>query len=512
MSRRRSAWIGVAIAIVGVLAVALHAWRIAGVPHGLFVDETSIGYNAWQIAQSGHDEHGVAWPLYFRAFGEYKNPVYIYFLAAIYKVFGLSETATRAASFAAWLIGSLLLFDLFRRLTKDRAVLLYAVICLGFTPWLFTLSRISFEVISLFPLLALHLWAVYRAYEGADARWALLGGIALGAAAYAYSTFRMLAPLYALAAMLVYSRREFRRRNAWLLAGFAATALPLAFYLLTHAGNLTARFGELTYLHDPGSTAWDKAAIFMGRYLEYFGPDFLARHGDSIERHHTGYGGQLLLATILLALFGLVSAWRRGSSFTRLLAVGAAIAPLAAALTRDHGHSLRAFSLVVFALPLSVVGAIWLRERIGAAAVMLLASCAAVQGALYCLDYFTRYAAATDVVFVSRGFEPALRAALARGTGRVIVDEGQIQPYIHVLFYREILAVEDGPSVRERSIVLGREDALQPGDAYVMFDPMFRCAGCREGLPVRGLYAVKIAAADGGSSPSFAPVAPGSAR
>lgn len=511
VSRRRSAWIGVLIALVAVLAASLHAWRIADVPHGFFVDETSIGYNAWQIVQTGRDEHGVAWPLYFRAFGEYKNPVYVYFLAAIYEVFGLSETATRAASFATWLIGSLVMFGLFRRLTNDRAVLLYAVLCLGFTPWLFTLSRISFEVISLLPLLALHLWAVHRAYEGGNTRWAVLAGLALGVAAYAYSTFRMLAPLHVLAVLLVYPRREYRGRHAWLIAGFVAAVLPLAAYVLAHADNLTSRFGELTYLHEPGTTAWDKAVTFAGRYVEYFGPDFLALHGDSIVRHHTGYGGQLLLATILLALIGLACAWRRGSSFTRLLVAGAAIAPLAAALTRDHGHSLRAFSLVVFALPLSVVGAIWLRERIGAAAVVLLTACAAVQGALYTLDYFTRYAAATDVVFVSRGFEPALRAAIARSSGRVIVDERQIQPYIHVLFYQEILAVEDGPAVRDRTVLVGREDALRPGDAYVMFDPMFSCAGCREGLPVRGLYAVKIAGADGRVSPSFAPAA-GSGR
>jgi len=31
-----------------------------------------------------HDEFDVAWPLFFRAFGEYKNPVYIYLLAGVF--------------------------------------------------------------------------------------------------------------------------------------------------------------------------------------------------------------------------------------------------------------------------------------------------------------------------------------------------------------------------------------------------------------------------------------------
>ena len=45
---------------------------------GLYVDEASIGYNAWTIAHFGVDEHGIHFPLFFEAFGEYKNPIYVY--------------------------------------------------------------------------------------------------------------------------------------------------------------------------------------------------------------------------------------------------------------------------------------------------------------------------------------------------------------------------------------------------------------------------------------------------
>src|ERR1700704_2361410 len=79
---------------IAVIAIAAHVACIASLPMGLYVDESSIGYNAWSIANNGHDEHGVAWPLFFRAFGEFKNPVYIYFLALAYKLFGFSEYTT----------------------------------------------------------------------------------------------------------------------------------------------------------------------------------------------------------------------------------------------------------------------------------------------------------------------------------------------------------------------------------------------------------------------------------
>src|SRR5215831_801223 len=51
-------------------------------------DSSSIALNAWTIASSGIDEWGNSFPVYFQAFGEYKNPVYIYALAAVFKIFG----------------------------------------------------------------------------------------------------------------------------------------------------------------------------------------------------------------------------------------------------------------------------------------------------------------------------------------------------------------------------------------------------------------------------------------
>src|SRR5712692_1497315 len=67
-------------------------------PPGFFIDESSIAYNAHLIAQTGHDEHGESWPLFFRAFGEFKNPIYIYLLAALYRLTGPSILAARCLS------------------------------------------------------------------------------------------------------------------------------------------------------------------------------------------------------------------------------------------------------------------------------------------------------------------------------------------------------------------------------------------------------------------------------
>ncbi|MDX6557336.1 MAG: hypothetical protein QOF72_385, partial [Blastocatellia bacterium] len=74
---------------------ALYTWRLTRNPAGFFIDESSVAYNAYTISQSGQDEFGNSWPLFFRAFGDYKNPVHIYLLAALFKLTGPSILSAR---------------------------------------------------------------------------------------------------------------------------------------------------------------------------------------------------------------------------------------------------------------------------------------------------------------------------------------------------------------------------------------------------------------------------------
>ncbi len=121
----------------------------AGVPKnppGFFIDEASIAFNAHSIALQGIDEHGQRFPLYFQAFGEYKSPVYIYVLAALYKFTGPGVFAARLLSAVLGLSAALLLGLLAFQMTRRRAAGLIIFIAAGLTPWLFEISRLVFEV------------------------------------------------------------------------------------------------------------------------------------------------------------------------------------------------------------------------------------------------------------------------------------------------------------------------------------------------------------------------------
>src|SRR4030066_1322086 len=75
-----------------VLAIFLitRIFKIAEIPPSVYWDEASIGYNAFSIATDLKDEWGEKLPLHFRAFGEFKLPVYIYSVVQIVTLFGLN--------------------------------------------------------------------------------------------------------------------------------------------------------------------------------------------------------------------------------------------------------------------------------------------------------------------------------------------------------------------------------------------------------------------------------------
>ena len=140
-----------------LLATILRLNNIHSIPHGLYIDEVSIGHNAYLILQSGKDEYGVNFPLFFQAFGEYKLPVYIYLTSFSMALFGKTEFAVRFMS-ALFGSGTVLLFYYFLKQlfsldlkafskTIQRYTPFIGAFVLAITPWHIQLSRGGFEAI-----------------------------------------------------------------------------------------------------------------------------------------------------------------------------------------------------------------------------------------------------------------------------------------------------------------------------------------------------------------------------
>src|SRR5258705_8839067 len=196
-----------------LLVVVVYFYHVPQNPDGFFVDEASIAYNAHTIAQSGTDEDGNRFPLYFRAFGEYKSPVYIYILSAVFWFTGPSVLVARMLSAVAGLAAAMLFGVLAAQLARRRSVGLMVFLIAALTPWLFEVSRLVFEVALLPVILALFLLLLQHAAKREQWSWLIAAGLGgrLGLMAYTYSVGRLVSVLFALGLACFFTRQRWRK-------------------------------------------------------------------------------------------------------------------------------------------------------------------------------------------------------------------------------------------------------------------------------------------------------------
>lgn len=462
------------LACLLALVVWVHLVRLADVPRGLFVDESSIGLNALSIAESGRDEHGVRFPIYFRAFGEYKNPVYIYAAALVFKLAGASVQTLRLSSFLFFLVLLGGVWRLARQLVPGSPPTeLWAVAGVGLLPWFFTVSRIAFEVISQPATIVWVLclaWAVYK--PDRPRLWlAFVLGMAAGFSIYTYSTARLLTPVFLLTLVAAYAPQRYWRRHVLVVAGAAAAAIPYIVFALHRPGALVKRFRQITYIFKKSLSIPEKIGIFSESYWHYWSPRYLLFEGDPNRRNSTGHAGEVYFVVLALAIAGLVWAARRRADgdrrFVWLLALNLLAAPVAAALTTRHsalrsillGLYLLVFSCFGFAL-LTRIQESWKRRAALTAVALILA----FEAGRYLRYYFGPYVRVSVRAFQSYDFQGALATAIRQKPSRIIVSRQANHPGTHLHFYSRLL-----PPHQDIPMLVARPRA-EPGICTLYFN------------------------------------------
>lgn len=422
-------WIA-AFAVLGVAIAARNLTALPAAPPGLYVDEASIGYNAWTIAGFGVDEHGHRLPLYLEAFGEYKNPLYVYALVPLARFLPLTATTERLPAAMFGLVAVLFIALAAWRLTRSRWITIFVAAVAALTPWLVQESRVGFEVISMVATLSVALWCLADEPATSPRRFTL-AGIFLVLSIFAYSTGRLEVLLFAAAFAVAYWRRGLAGWWRTVVAVVAGYVL-LGIWALLHPGALTAEF-TLRSIAADGAPLPTLFGRFISNYASYFSVDFLFIHGDSNPRHNTGYAGMLLAIALPLLLLGLVGCWRRRhEALPKFLVLSLLAGPVAAALVNNGGapHALRSACMLPFWLLLMAFGLDTARDVMRRYRVvpLLMAAALLVQGALYLIDMYTAYpvraAAAFDDGLV-QGITTAWHDAAGRHVFISMTFEGQ---------------------------------------------------------------------------------------
>lgn len=219
ISRRRA----VAIALIAALALALRlvfAAAFARTPIGAAIFLDSKTYDDLAVALRAGA--GPALEPFF------VEPLYGYFLAAVYGLFGRGLWPVRVLQALGGTLACGLIFDLARRLYSRRAGIAAGLAAALYGPFVFydaMLLKTSGEVL----MAALLLWLLVRAVGETERRPSWLAvGLVLGLAATLKANFLVLAPV-ALAAPWLGKGTARRRlgRAAWVAVGIAVATAPV---------------------------------------------------------------------------------------------------------------------------------------------------------------------------------------------------------------------------------------------------------------------------------------------
>jgi 4-amino-4-deoxy-L-arabinose transferase-like glycosyltransferase len=452
--RRRSQLLLLVVVILVVTAV-----YVAGVPNnppGFYLDESSIAYNAHTISQTGRDEFGVSWPLYFRAFGEYKNPTYIYLLAALYHLFGSSIFVARLLSVVLGLMAALLLGILAKQMTGQRRIGLIVGVTALLTPWFFELSRLVVEV-ALYPL-ALALFLLVLHQSASKVRWSLLNVVSLAVTlallTYSYSIGRLLAPLLAIGLIFFITRERLKAIiQTWVV--YALTLIPLLIFNNTHPGALLTKFRWATYI-TPQSTPLNIVTEFIQHYAGNVSPWNLLFVGDSNPAIHIPGMGAMLLAPALVIAGGiaLVLFRHRRDPWWRFMLYGVLVSIVPASLTRDQFPSLRLIALPTFLLIFSIPAFARLlqagaKQQARHAVLAFALIFTGLQAAIFQRQFHGSYKSSSARLAVfDAGYPELFMAAAAAGKPIYLIDQTSQPGYIQAYWYGMLRGLDVSQFVR----------------------------------------------------------------
>lgn len=302
---------------------------------------------------TGKDEHGISFPVFFKAFGDFKNPVFVYLATIPINFFDLDVYSVRLTSSVLG-IGSILLFVYFLYLLKrDWLFALGGGLVLSLMPWHFQFSRIAFEAISMvfFITLDMVLFALFLRKD--KPVYYLLFGLSMAITFFTYSTGRLIIPLSAIIIALIWRQEIFKKRIQILISILVAMLLILILvydHLIDPTGILTRPHEVL--IVDDNPSVFIAAERFSENYFAHLSPEFLFQHGDLNYRHSPGVSSMLLTSfffPLLVGLFYFINRFKK-SKLASLTVLQFFLFPVASSITviNEGAQATRTIHIVPF--------------------------------------------------------------------------------------------------------------------------------------------------------------------
>jgi len=363
-----------------LLAGLLRFYDISNNPPGLYIDEIAIGNNAYSILKTGKDEYGINFPLFFKSYGDYKVPAYIYIVSGSMAFFGKNEFAIRFPSALAGTFSIIILYFILKELLKlddkkssdkkYKYLPILAAFLLTISPWHLQFSRGGFEVnfaVFLF-LLASLLAVLYLRKKNfifiSTAYFFYILTI------YTYDSYRALAPLVLTILTFLILWKIPKHRINVIMLGVLSFLLFFPIFQFSFTANGMARFSQTSaFVEYSASGILEKILIypmvFIKNYFTYFSLDYLFNFGDGIGRHQIPGFGLLFSWQLPFIIIGLYKLFKEKKSYLTYFILGILLlSPVPGSFARPSPHTLRNLLSVVSFITLSSIGIIIFYDKI----------------------------------------------------------------------------------------------------------------------------------------------------
>lgn len=331
-------------------------YKIGEIPPSIYWDEASIGVNGYSITQTGKDEWGEFLPLHFKAFGEFKLPVYIYATAVSVKLFGLNEFAVRLPSVIFSLGVVILTYFLAKRLFNNITVALFSIFLITISPWFFIFSRTGYEATAglFFLLLGIFFWLKYQK----SPFFIIFSCLSFVFSAYSYNSFRVLLPfllpgLFLL--LFINKNKQGKGLIVSLILGICILIfgfIPIIEFFSKGEGNRLDVIG----IFDSQKKNIQILQTFVSNYITHFNPKFLLTSGDINLRSQQSNFGEIYMVEFPFLLMGFFFLYKLKKIQNFALIYFLLISFVPSAITKEAPHALRAILAAPLISIISSVG------------------------------------------------------------------------------------------------------------------------------------------------------------
>ena len=371
------------LTVIIVLAFILRFYKLDSYP-AINADEAAVGYNAYSLIQTGMDEHGNFWPIHFQSFNDYKPGLYFYLVLPFVKVLGLNGWAVRIPGAFLGAMTVLIVYFLVKELFSDENVRIkfyglgfaeIAALMLAISPWHLHFSRGGWEVNAATFFITLGFWLFLKA--GNNSKYYVLSISSFVISFYTYHAARVVVPLLGIS-LICFQWKRIRNNFKWfLVAGILSIILFLPLVRDLAKGSVFSRAAGVGLFTDPGplnrineqrgehanyqgiipkiihNKAVNYGLAFLSNWSRHFYGEFLFLSGDEIQRDKVPETGEMYYLDFIWLIIGLCAIIKNAKNWAPIL-FWLIVAPIAAALTFQAPHAIRANNMVI---PLVIISA-----------------------------------------------------------------------------------------------------------------------------------------------------------